>query len=137
MEDVKNAAPDTTNRKLVPRPAQSIRTTPTPMDELGAPNAVNASFNYSPQTNFSKVMFSQVSVCPQVRCLPHCMLGYTLPPHPRDQRCLVNFNPSALAWVKCAHVVMPAGKVFKTAHPEMNHANCRCKTLSLQNENSL
>ena len=27
-------------------------------------------------------MFSQVSVCPQGRCLPHCILGYT---HPRDQ----------------------------------------------------
>ena len=25
-------------------------------------------------------MFSQVSVCPQGGCLPHCMLGYTPPP---------------------------------------------------------
>ena len=31
---------------------------------------------------FVKVMFSQVSVCPQERgCLPHCMLGHT-PPRP-------------------------------------------------------
>ena len=35
---------------------------------------------YHPQTKFAKVMFSQVSVCPQGGCLPHCMLGY--PPGP-------------------------------------------------------
>ena len=30
------------------------------------------------KTKFAKVMFSQVSVCPQEGgCLPHCMLGYT------------------------------------------------------------
>ena len=37
---------------------------------------------YRPQTKFAKVMFSQLSVCPQGwGCLPHCMLGYppTLP----------------------------------------------------------
>ena len=34
---------------------------------------------YRTQTKFSKVMFSQVSVCPQGECLPHCMLGYTPP----------------------------------------------------------
>ena len=33
---------------------------------------------YRPQTKFEKVMFSQVSVCPQGG-LPHCMLGYTPP----------------------------------------------------------
>ena len=32
-------------------------------------------------------MFLQVSVCPQWECLPHCMLGYTLPPG-RDIPCL-------------------------------------------------
>ena len=32
---------------------------------------------YRPQTKFAKVMFSQVSVCPQGGDLPHCMLGYT------------------------------------------------------------
>ena len=33
---------------------------------------------YRPQTKFTKVMFSQVSVCPRGGgCLPHCMLGYT------------------------------------------------------------
>ena len=31
---------------------------------------------HRPQTKFTKVMFSQVSVCPR-GCLPHCMLGYT------------------------------------------------------------
>ena len=35
---------------------------------------------YRLQTKFAKVMFSQVSVCSQGACLPHCMLGYT---HPR------------------------------------------------------
>ena len=37
---------------------------------------------YRPQKRFTKVMFSQVSVCLQEgECLPHCMLGYTpLPP---------------------------------------------------------
>ena len=42
--------------------------------------AVN--LNYRPQTKFAKVMFSQVSVCPQSGgggCLPHCRLGYALP----------------------------------------------------------
>ena len=34
-------------------------------------------FYYHPQTKFVKVMFSQVSVCPQGGCLSHCMLGYT------------------------------------------------------------
>ena len=35
---------------------------------------------YPPQTKFAKVMFSQVSICPQgEECLPHCMLGYTSP----------------------------------------------------------
>ena len=34
--------------------------------------------HYRPLTKFAKVMFSQVSVCPQGEgCLPHCMLGYT------------------------------------------------------------
>ena len=38
---------------------------------------------YRPQTKFAKVMFSQVSVCPQGGgCLPHCMLGYRQPPPP-------------------------------------------------------
>ena len=35
---------------------------------------------YRPQTKFAKVMFSQVSVCPQVGGLPHCILGYTSRP---------------------------------------------------------
>ena len=35
---------------------------------------------YRPQTKLVKVMFSQVSICPQgEECLPHCMLGYTSP----------------------------------------------------------
>ena len=33
--------------------------------------------HYRPQTKFAKVMFSQLSVCPQGGGLPHCMLGYT------------------------------------------------------------
>ena len=47
------------------------------------------SAHYCLQTKFAKVMFSQVSVCPQGG-LTHCMLGYTHPRtrgrHPRDQR---------------------------------------------------
>ena len=35
-------------------------------------------FFYRQQTMFAKVMFLQVSVCPQREVLPHCMLGYTL-----------------------------------------------------------
>ena len=42
---------------------------------------------YRPQTKFAKVVFSQVSVCPQGGGLEDCMLGYTHPgqtPPPRQ-----------------------------------------------------
>ena len=46
------------------------------------PSCFDVANNYRPQTKFAKVMFSQVSVCPQGGCLPHYMLGYTSPPGP-------------------------------------------------------
>ena len=48
---------------------------------------------YRPQMKFAKVMFSQVSVCPQRECLPHCMLGYTpvqTPPPEQTPPCAVH-----------------------------------------------
>ena len=41
--------------------------------------------SYRPQRKFAKVMFSQVSVCPQRGCVPHCMLGYHQPLEPGRQ----------------------------------------------------
>ena len=57
----------------------------------------NHSHLYRPQTKFAKVMFSQVSVCPQEGCLPHCMLGYT--PQTRGRhppvQCMLGYGQQA------------------------------------------
>ena len=65
--------------------------------------------DYRPQTKFAKVMFSQVSVCPQGRgCLPHCMLGYTLSPPPgQNPLCPVHAGihpPPSACWDTHLHM---------------------------------
>ena len=50
---------------------------------------------YCPQTKFAKVMFLQVSVCPQEGCLPHCMLGHTpWQVHPREGTTPSRYTPT-------------------------------------------
>ena len=69
---------------------------------------------YHPQTKFAKVMFSQVSVCPQGGCLPHCMLGY--PPGPEADTPLGRHPPGRHPRVDTPQADTPQADTLPAVH---------------------
>ena len=74
---------------------------------------------YHPQTKFAKVMFSQVSVCPQGG-LRHCMLEYT---HPRQTLPLGRHSPWADPPAQC---MLGYGQQAGSTHPIGMHSCFFC-----------